>query len=79
MHRERQVGHFVQEQCPAIGRLKKAVAIAFGAGERALLVAEELALHQILGNRSAVDGDERQLGARSLEMDHPRRQLLAAP
>src|SRR5437773_4081890 len=79
LHRERQIGHFVEKQRAAVGRLKKTVAVAFGAGERTLLVAEELALHQILGNRAAVDGDERQLGARSLEMDHPRRQLLAAP
>ena len=36
-----------------------------GAGERALLVAEQLGLEQRFGNRGAVDGDERAVGARA--------------
>ena len=65
LHRERQVGDFVEEQRAAVGGLEESVAIGLGAGERALAVAEELALHQVLGNRAAVHRDERLLGART--------------
>jgi hypothetical protein len=54
------------------------VAIGLGAGERALAIAEELAFHQVLGNRAAIDGDERKLRARRLRVDQPRGELLAA-
>ena len=78
LHRQRQVGHFVEEQRAAVRGLEESVAIAFGAGERALAVAEELAFHQVLGNRAAVDRHERMLGARAAQMDHARGKLLAA-
>ena len=78
LHRQRQVGDFVEEQRAAVRGLEEAVAVAFGAGERALPVAEELALHQVLGDRAAVHGDERLLGARAAAVDHPRGELLAA-
>ncbi len=47
------------------------------AGERALLVAEELGLEQRLGNRGAVDGDERPVGAVARGMQRAREQFLA--
>ena len=46
-------------------------------GEGAALVAEQLALHQVLGHRGAVDGDEAAGAPLALEVDGARRQLLA--
>ena len=47
------------------------------AGERALLVAEQLALEQLLGNRGAVDRDELAVLAAALRVHRAREQLLA--
>src|SRR6185503_5918845 len=47
------------------------------AGERALLVAEQLALEQRLGERAAVDLDERAVRALAQPVDRARDQLLA--
>ena len=47
------------------------------AGERALAVAEQLGLQQVVGDRPAVDGDERPVGPRPVGVDHLRHQLLA--
>ena len=49
----------------------------FGAGERALLVAEQLGLDQARRERRAVERDERPVGARADAMDRAREQLLA--
>ena len=51
--------------------------IAGGAGERAALVAEQLALDQLGGNRRAVDLDERPRRERALAVDVRGQQLLA--
>ena len=48
------------------------------AGERALLVAEELGLDQVGRNRAAVDGDERSATAFAAIVDRPGDELLAA-
>jgi hypothetical protein len=48
-----------------------------GAGERALLVAEQLALEQRLGERAHVHGDERARAPRRQAVDAARDQLLA--
>ena len=56
-----------KQPCRAVG----------GAGERALLVTEDLALEQRLGNRGAVDRDERKRRARTELMDRLRHELLA--
>ncbi len=61
-----------------MGRLKKTLAVAVGAGEGAFHIAEELGFHQVLGNRAAVDGHERPRRARRQRMDGARRTLLAA-
>ena len=55
LHRQRQVADLVEEQRAAVGRLEEALAVVGGAGERALAIAEELGLEQLLGNRAAVD------------------------
>src|SRR6202022_2605613 len=54
----------VEEQGAAIRVLEAADPPLDGAREGALLMAEDLALKERLGNRRAVDGDERPLGAR---------------
>lgn len=56
LHRQRQVSHLVEKQRPSIGRLEESFAVAVGAGKRPFAIAEELALHQILGNRATVLG-----------------------
>ena len=52
------VADFVEEQRAAVGLLEAADALAIGAGERALLVAEQLGLEQVLLQRGAVHLDE---------------------
>ena len=48
-----------------------------GPGERALAMAEQLALDQRLGQRPAVDRDERLVGPQAVLMHGPGDQLLA--
>ena len=57
------LGNFIEQKRAAIGELEASFAAAIGAGERAPLMAEELGLHQILGERGAVDSDKRALRA----------------
>ncbi|KJU76517.1 hypothetical protein N619_28195 [Ectopseudomonas oleovorans] len=78
LHRQRQVGDFVEEQGAAIGRLEQPLLVFDGAGEAAFLVTEELALHQLRGNSAAVDRYERLFDARALLMDQACDQFLAA-
>src|SRR5260221_308338 len=59
LHLRPHLADFVEEE-RAVGRLAKEPApIAFGAGERAAHVAEELALEEVLRHGAAVDTDER--------------------
>src|SRR5262249_4044848 len=50
---------FVEEERAAIGELELPLALGVSAGVGALLVPEELRFQQGLGNRAAVDRDER--------------------
>ena len=52
------VADLVEEQRAAVGLLEPADALLVGAGERALLVAEQLGLEQVLLERRAVHLDE---------------------
>jgi hypothetical protein len=63
LQRERHLADLVEQQRAAVGRAKKP-SLARRAGERALLVAEQLALEQRLGDRRAVDRDERLVACR---------------
>src|SRR5262245_35403732 len=56
---ERNFADFVEEQRPAVGRLKPSGSIAHGPGEGALHMTEKLTLEQLARNRRAVHGDER--------------------
>ena len=78
LHVQRQVGHFVEEQGAAVRFAEQAFAVFHGAGEAALAVAEEFALHQFRGNRAAVDRHERLFPARAQGVDQTRHALLAA-
>ena len=77
LHRQRQVADFVEEQRAAIGALDLADGLLHRAGEGALLMAEQLAFQQGLGDRRAIDRDEGLLGARAQAVDRLRQHLLA--
>ena len=71
------VADFVEEQRAAVGLLEAADALLVGAGERALLVSEELGLEEVLLERGAVHLDEVARGAQRVVMDGARDELLA--
>ncbi len=71
------VADFVEEDRAAVGLLELADLLLGRAGERSLLVAEQLRLDQLLGNRRAVHLDEALAAAQAVAMDRPRDQLLA--
>src|SRR5688572_6128490 len=73
----RHLGDFVEEQRPAVRQLEAAFAPIRGAGERALLMTEDLALEQRFRNGGAVDRDERLRGPWAQLMDGLRHQFLA--
>ena len=77
LRRRRHLADLVEEQRAAVRQLEAALPPIGRAGEGALLVAEDFALEQRLGNRGAVDGDERKAGARAQLVDGLRDQLLA--
>ncbi len=68
---------FVEQQRAAIGFLELADAPCDGAGEGALLVAEQLGFQQVLRDRGAVDGDEGLFGAGRASMDVAGEDFLA--
>ena len=74
-----QLAHLVEEQGAPLGRLEDARTCPGRTGEGALLVPEELALLQGLGEGRAVDGDEGAPGSSGVRMDGPRQDLLAHP
>ena len=69
----------VEEERAAVGQLEPADPPGDGAGEGALLVAEQLALDQPRGQGGAVDLDERLVRAPAAGVDRPGDQLLAGP
>jgi hypothetical protein len=77
LHGERHLADLVEEDRAAARRFEEAAVILGRAGERAAAVAEELALEQGLGDRGAVDGEERLVGARRGAVDAARHELLA--
>ena len=58
LQRHRQFADLVEKQRPAVRRRERAVARRHRAGERAALVAEELAARQLRHDRRAVEDDE---------------------
>ncbi len=74
-----QLADLVQEEGAAVGQLEAADAAGDGAGEGALLVAEQLALDEPGGEGGAVDLDQRLGRTTAVGMDRPGDQLLAGP
>src|SRR5262249_28988153 len=70
------LGDLAEEQVAAVGELETAGPSLGGAGESAALVAEQLALDQRLGDRRAVDRDERAVPTIGEIVDRARDQLL---
>ena len=77
LERQRHVADLVEEERAAVALLELADPPPLGAGEGTLLVAEQLALQQGLGDGGAVDGQERRLGPGAVLVDGARDQLLA--
>ena len=71
------LGDLVEEQRAAMRQLEAALSALDRAGERALLVPEDLALEERLGNRRAVDRHERLSRALTELVDRLRDHLLA--
>src|SRR5881397_4144984 len=74
---ERHVAHLVEEERAAVRRLELPLAPRDRARERALLVAEELALDQLLAERRTVHLDQRLRAPRAPVVERVRDQLLA--
>ena len=74
-----QISDFVEKDRAAVGQLELAAPERRRAGERPLLVAEELALDQLGRNRGAIHLHERTRGERAFAMDVGGQQLLAGP
>ena len=79
LERKRQVPDLVEEQRAAVGHLHQSWLHRSRAGERALLVSEQLALQQVLRNRGAIDVDEWRIATWAIVVDRARQQLLAGP
>ena len=77
LHRPGQRIDFVEEEGPSGSGLEQPRLHPLGVGEGAGLEAEEFGLEHGLGDRGAVDVDERAAGARATVVDHPRHQSLA--
>ena len=73
---EGHVADLVQEEGAAAGPLHEAELALRSTGEGALLVAEQLALQEVLGDRRAIDLHQGAAGAVRLVVDHLRRQVL---
>ena len=73
----RHVADLVEEEGAAVALLELADAAAVSAGEGALLVAEQLALQQVLRDGGAVEGQERSLSAGAVLVDGAGDKLLA--
>src|SRR5262245_46550511 len=76
---ERHVPDLVEEQCAAIGDLELALTGGRGAGEGALFVTEELALHELPRERGAVHLDQGPGVTGAPLVDGVGHQLLAGP
>ncbi len=71
------IADLVEEQRAAVRELDQSRLGVHGAGERALLVAEQLGLEDLTGQRATVQRDERAVGARGSLVDGARDELFA--
>src|SRR6266498_3505770 len=77
LQRQREVADFIEKQSASVRELELSGLSRRCAGERALLVAEQLGFEQGLGDRRAVDRDKRTVRARAERVQRAREQLLA--
>ena len=77
LHRRRHLADLVEEQHAAVGLFDASGLGRHGAGERAALVAEQLRFEQLIGQRRAVDGDERARAAPRRVVDEAGDDFLA--
>ena len=77
LRREVELADLVEKERAAFGQLEPPLLRRVGAGERALLVAEQLRLDQVLRQRRAAHLDERLFGARRVVVDGVGDQFLA--
>ena len=75
---QRQFADLVEENRAGVGAFELALAVVGGAGEGALLVTEQFRLQQVVGDRAAIDRDERAVGAAAVGVDDLGHQLLAS-
>ena len=73
----RHVANLIQEDGAGVGLLELARFGGHGAGKGALLVAEQLALHQVFRQRRAIDLHQRPFAPRRVEVNGARDQVLA--
>src|SRR5690606_36300990 len=76
---EVELADLVEEEGPAVGLLELADVAGVRAGEGAVLVPEELALHELARDRGAVDDDERPALPVRVVVDGAGDELLAGP
>ena len=74
---ERELGDLVEEERPAVGLLEPAFTPRRRAGERPLLVSEELRVDELRGDGAAVDAAERPAAERRVLVDGAGNDLLA--
>src|SRR5581483_9001629 len=77
LHRRRHVADFIEKERSAVRLFELSEVTRRGAGEGALLVAEQLGFDQLGGHGGAVDGHERAVPARALVVNGARDELLA--
>src|ERR1700731_2666872 len=77
LQRRRNITHFVQEERAFVCRLETANLLRYGSGERAFLVAKELAFQQIQRNGSAIQPYEGTSAPRAEVVNRVRDELLA--
>src|SRR4051812_1764282 len=77
LHRDRQLADLVEEYRPAVRAFDRACARLHRAGERAFRVAEQLGVEEVLGERRAIDDDERPALAKRGIVNGPGNELFA--
>src|SRR5262249_18061313 len=77
LERRAQLAQLVDEEGPGVGQREDAFTMLRRAGERALHVAEQVALHQPFGNRRAVERDQRPIAPGARVVDRAGDELLA--
>jgi hypothetical protein len=78
LHVECHIADLVEKQRAAVGELETPHTGGERSGESALLVPEQLTFEELSRDGSAIDGDERTIGAAGQLVNTPRHELFAA-